>query len=229
MLKGAFRAPCLKKAKKEDPLSPETFQKTVNVSRETLDALIWYVEALHRWQEKINLVSSSSLGAVWRRHILDCAQLYPLIPERASQLVDMGAGAGLPGAIIAILARDRPSLNVALIESNAKKCGFLHHVIGELGLNACVVRARLEIADTGPADVVTARALAPLPQLMTAANRFAKPGQPPIPPLCLFLKGQDVGLELTETAKCWSMDYQCVPSLSDLSGAILVIKDFAPC
>ena len=207
----------------------EEVQSLLNVSRETLQTLNHYVELLERWQTSIDLVSSQSLEHVWRRHILDCAQLYAHIPAAAQSVTDMGSGAGLPGLIVAILARPERALHTVLIESNGKKCGFLRFAAAELGLEVEVIRARLDVPTLPPADVVTARALAPLPDLLTYAQRFKHDGMAKRKTLCLFLKGQDVEGELTKTTKYWKLDVQRIPSLSDPSGTLLVIEDFNPC
>ncbi len=195
--------------------------RRLDVSRETLTILEAYVDLLRHWQARINLVSASSLDAVWQRHILDCGQLMRHIPESAEHVVDMGAGAGLPGLVLAIVGRERPDLRVTLVEANAKKCAFLHFAAAQLKVRVEIRRARLEQLALPPADVVTARALAPLDTLLRYARPFSH-GRT----RCLFLKGQDASSELTAAAKYWKMAWNVLPSLSDPSGSIIVIEDF---
>ncbi len=210
-------------------MSPEEVQTALNVSRETFQSLRQYVALLERWRGSINLVSPKSLENVWQRHILDCAQLYAHIPDDAETLTDIGSGAGLPGLILAILAREKATFQVTLIESNGKKCSFLTYVAAELKLNVKVIRERLEDARPPPADVITARALAPLTDLLNHAQRLKHGVMAQKNTVCLFLKGQDVEGELTKTTKYWKLNAQRFPSLSDPSGTILVIEDFHPC
>ncbi len=208
---------------------PKEVQAALNVSRETLRNLCRYVELLQKWQASINLVSAQSLEHVWQRHILDCAQLYAHIPAKTRTVVDMGSGAGLPGLILAILAREHAAFHTTLIDSNSKKCGFLRYAAAELALDVEVVRDRLGATSPPPADVITARALAPLTDLLDYAQRLKHDGMAKRKTTCLFLKGQDVECELTKTTKYWTLEYQQFPSLSDPSGVILVIEDFHPC
>jgi len=210
-------------------MSPEEVQDILNVSRETFDVLQHYVRVLRTWQKSLNLVSAHSLAHVWRRHIVDCAQLYAHIPPDAHTLADMGSGAGLPGLILAILSRSRPNFHITLIESNSKKCGFLRYAAADLGLDVTILRARLQTARPAPVDVLTARALAPLNTLLFLAQPYRHSAQSRQTTRCLFLKGQDVEQELTATAKCWKLESTLFPSLSDPSGALLVIEDFHPC
>jgi 16S rRNA (guanine527-N7)-methyltransferase len=195
--------------------------QVVGVSRETLARLEVYVSALAEWNGRFNLVSSRSLGDVWRRHVLDSAQLAQRIPPSARTLVDLGSGAGLPGLVLAAL---RPNdLCVTLIDATAKKCRFLQAVAAEMQLSVEVRNERIEEAKRSAFDVITARACAPLPVLLSYAQPFAGAGT-----VCLFLKGQDVGSELTEARNSWRMEVQSHPSLSDPTGTILEIRGLRP-
>src|SRR4029434_790258 len=142
----------------------------VDVSRETLGQLEALVETLVRWQKAINLVGRATMEDVWTRHILDSAQLVPLIPADAKSLADLGSGGGFPGLVLAAL---RPDLDMTLIEADARKAA----VLGEAGRRMAlgkprrVVIARIEEAPPAKAEVVTARALAPLGQLLVWADR----------------------------------------------------------
>jgi 16S rRNA (guanine527-N7)-methyltransferase len=204
------------------PLTPEAFATTCDVSRETLERLRRYAEILVKWQKSINLVSPESLNDLWRRHMLDSAQLRAFLPPEARSLIDMGSGAGFPGLVLAILGVP----NVNLIESDARKCVFLVEAARAAGLtagrNPTIHRARLEeIADLR-VDVVTARACAPLVQLLAYAEPFLEADS-----ICLFLKGGRVDEELTEAEKTWRMTVERFPSLSDPTGTILRIRQVA--
>jgi 16S rRNA (guanine527-N7)-methyltransferase len=194
----------------------------MGVSRETLARLKAYVAALMDWSSRHNLVSRSSLEQVWQRHVWDSAQLAPLIPADAANLVDLGSGAGFPGLVLAILLRDHPSFRTILYESIRKKCAFLTVAANAAGVAVEVRCTRIEEASTEIFDVVTARACAPLSNLLGYAERFNGPST-----INLFLKGQNVEAELTEAHKCWQMLANRHPSGTDPSGTILEIRELA--
>jgi 16S rRNA (guanine527-N7)-methyltransferase len=204
---------------------PEQFQARFAVSRETMARLRIYEELLRRWQKAHNLVSAKTLDAVWLRHFADCAQLVDLAPD-ARCWIDLGSGAGFPGLVVALLLRERPGIEVHLVESNQKKCRFLETVRRETGAPVRVHACRAEAA--GPdlpdgADVVTARALAPLTGLLELAAPFMVPGHTQ----ALFLKGRDVDAELTEASRYWKLEADLHPSLADREGQILQIHAVA--
>jgi 16S rRNA (guanine527-N7)-methyltransferase len=201
-------------------VSPEEFAAAANVSRETLARLKTYVGLLQDWNARHNLVSDASLADVWRRHIWDCAQLARFVPESARTLADLGSGAGFPGLVLAELLRDK--VQVTLFEATAKKCHFLMAVRDRLALNTIVRNERIEDAEFEPFAVVTARACAPLDKLLAYAQHFAGPRS-----VCLLLKGQNVGSELTQARKSWKMNLQQHPSLTDPSGVVLEIRELA--
>ena len=195
----------------------ENIEKDLNVSRETLAQFQLFVGLLKEQNEKQNLVSARSLEDVWRRHVLDSAQLVRFLPEGAKTLVDLGSGAGFPGLVLAML---RPELHVTLIEATGKKCRFLREVANKLGLRVGVRQARIEACERQAFDAVTARACAPLSQLLGYAQIFSGPET-----VCLFLKGQNVGVELTEARNSWRLDrLQQHQSISDPTGTILEIR-----
>jgi 16S rRNA (guanine527-N7)-methyltransferase len=204
------------------PLTPEAFAAACDVSRETLERLRRYAEILVKWQKSINLVAPESLKDLWRRHMLDSAQLWAHLPPQVRGLVDMGSGGGFPGLVLAIMG----VANVHVIESDARKCVFLAEAARaaglEVGRNPMVHRSRLEDVANLRADVVTARACAPLAQLLTYAEPFLQADS-----ICLFLKGGRVDEELTEAEKTWRMTVERFPSLSDPSGTILRIRQVA--
>lgn len=200
------------------PLGIGGFAKLANVSRETLDRLAKYVELLTSWNRRINLVGRNTLGDVWRRHILDSAQLFPLIPREARRLVDLGSGAGLPGLVLAIMGVP----DVHLIESDGRKAAFLREAVRITEAPATIHARRIDRVPAFIADVVTARALAPLPELLAISERFLG-----LDSICLFLKGRMVDEELTETLKTWHIRLDRRPSLTDPSGCILRLEAIA--
>lgn len=200
------------------PLAPEEFAKRSGVSRETLARLELYVDLLRDWNTRHNLVSARSLEDVWRRHVWDSAQLAAFVPVGATTLVDLGSGAGFPGLVLAELLRDRVA--VTLYEATRKKAEFLGQVAQRLDLSVDVRNARIESEPRKPFDVVTARALAPLDQLLGYAQHFVGKGT-----ICLFLKGQSVAAELTAARKSWRMKISQHQSVTDPSGVILEIRE----
>lgn len=204
------------------PMTQEEFAATAQVSRETSERLRQFADLLAKWQRRINLVAADSLGDVWRRHMLDSAQLVRLLPPAASSLADIGSGAGFPGLVLAILGVP----DVHLIEADARKCAFLAEAARAAGLNVgrdvTIHRQRAEAIDGLQADVVTARACASLNRLLGYAVPVLRADS-----TCLFLKGGRVEEELTEAGKTWSMVIERFPSLSDPSGTILRITQVA--
>lgn len=202
------------------PFGPADLQCTENVSRETLARLKAYVDMLTDWNARHNLVSAQSLAAVWRRHVLDSAQLMDFIPASALSLVDLGSGAGFPGLILAILLAERPSFRTVLYEATRKKCEFLRAAAARTGVTVEVRNARIEDATPEAFDIVAARALAPLDKVLAYAHPFQGPRT-----LNLFLKGQSVEEELTPAHKSWKMQLTRHSSRSDPSGVILAIRE----
>jgi 16S rRNA (guanine527-N7)-methyltransferase len=187
-----------------------------SVSRETHERLAAYVDLLLRWNEKINLIGRGTASDVWQRHVLDSAQLFPLLPTGARTLVDLGSGAGLPGLVLAILGVKE----VHLVDSDQRKCAFLREAARVTGAQATVHARRIDDVPGFPADIVTARALAPLSELLGYGERFLGPNS-----VCLFLKGRTAGEELTEAAKIWSMRARLLSSATDREAAILHIEN----
>ncbi|MDP2376931.1 16S rRNA (guanine(527)-N(7))-methyltransferase RsmG [Reyranella sp.] len=192
----------------------------VDVSRETRDQLEALVHTLVRWQKAINLVGNATLDSIWVRHVLDSAQLKILIPERAKTLTDLGSGAGFPGLVAAAM---RPDLKVTLIESDARKAAFLGEAARRMALEKPpkIVVGRIEAVPPAKADVVTARALAPLGQLL----KWAQPHRTDTA-ICLFHKGKDWKAELTEAMKDWDIPGQPFTSVTDLDAVILRIGQY---
>lgn len=201
----------------------EAVARDFDVSRETLQRLDTYAGLLEKWNPRINLVSRASLAEVWTRHIADSAQLWALRPENAAVWTDLGSGGGFPGMVIAILAAEvAPDLAVHLVESDTRKCAFLSTVVRECGLSARVHPERIESAHPPPADVVSARALAALPDLLALAEKLRKPEG-----IFLFPKGETVHNEITDASRSWRLDYRIHPSRTDEKAAIVEIGAFA--
>jgi 16S rRNA (guanine527-N7)-methyltransferase len=200
------------------PLSREEFAAELDVSRETLDRLAAYLDLLRRWQGTINLVGAATLHDPWRRHILDCAQLLAYLRSAPQTVVDLGSGAGLPGLVLAVLGVP----GVHLIESDRRKAAFLREAARTTGAQVTIHACRVEQLEGCPANVVTARALAPLPRLVALAERFIGPDT-----VCLFLKGRSAPGELTEACKTWHMRPAMFRSRSDPSGVVLRLQGVA--
>ncbi|MFZ3580699.1 16S rRNA (guanine(527)-N(7))-methyltransferase RsmG [Loktanella sp. DJP18] len=195
----------------------------LDVSRETIERLRTYHDLLLKWTSAINLISRSTVSDAWDRHIVDSAQLFKLLPPNATMLVDIGSGGGLPGLVLAIMALEqRPRLQTILIESDQRKATFLRAVVRDLSLNAEVRAVRIESVTDIACDVVTARALAPLPELLPFAKALMKPEG-----VALFQKGKGAGEELTSARQKWKFEVEIHPSLTDPDGRILEIKDIA--
>ena len=154
-----------------------------------------YVNILKKWQKAVNLIADSTINDIWNRHILDSAQIFPLISEKSKSLVDLGSGAGFPGLVLAILNKNNqgPLKQIILIESDTKKCLFLKEVIRQLSLSVIVLNQRIEKTENIQGDVITARALAPVQKLLELSRHIANQNT-----MYLFLKGKSVDDELKE-------------------------------
>jgi 16S rRNA (guanine527-N7)-methyltransferase len=199
-------------------LGPEGFAELVPVSRETLSRLEAYAALLTRWSTRINLVGRDTLADLWRRHILDSAQLQRLVPNSAGNLTDLGSGAGLPGLVLAILGVP----GIELIEADSRKAAFLREAAQITGADVTIRACRVQAVLPHPADVITARACAPLDRLLDLAEPFLAPDT-----LCLFPKGERFEEELTVARKAWTMNVSVEPSLSDRRGVILRLQQVA--
>jgi 16S rRNA (guanine527-N7)-methyltransferase len=177
-------------------------QEVADVSRETYEDLVTFSELLIKWNRSINLVSPASIPELWQRHILDSAQLFPMFRGSAERVADIGTGGGFPGLVLAILFKHHaPKRHITVIESDKRKCAFLLTVSTALNLNTTITAKRIEDADPVNADVLTSRALAPLEQLLSYANRHLKPSG-----TALLLKGRTAETEIEEALASWSMD-----------------------
>ena len=177
-----------------------------------------HLALLEQWNPRINLVSRASLAHAWTRHFADSAQLWRLRPPGARVWVDLGSGAGFPGLVVAAMAADSEPLEVHLVESDQRKAAFLATVARETGVRATVHAERAEAMPALGADVVSARALAPLDTLLGLSEKHRRPGG-----IGLFPKGASVHKEIAEAAVHWHFDHAIHPSLTDPRAAIVEI------
>jgi 16S rRNA (guanine527-N7)-methyltransferase len=197
----------------------------IPVSRETAERLDILVNQVLRWQPVKNLVSSNALPELWTRHVADSLQLLELAPD-ARRWLDLGSGAGFPALVIAAARAGDPDFRLDLVESNTRKCAFMREVARLMQVGVTIHNGRIEdvmpqfVDDPvgPPVDVVSARALAGLPQLMAWCGKLLTKGV-----VGLFPKGKDAGFELTETAKYWRLEYTIHNSLTDPAGQVLRI------
>lgn len=199
---------------------PQQLAGFADVSRETVDRLIAFDQLIRKWNPTINLVSKASIDDLWVRHIDDSAQLYQHIPSDALKCVDIGSGGGFPGIVLAIISAElAPERRFTLVESDQRKATFLRQAIRILSLNADVLASRTEAVEPLNADVLSARALAPLTNLLISAQRHSRPGG-----TCLFPKGETYAQEITEARKKFVFECDVIQSLTDPKGAILKIS-----
>jgi 16S rRNA (guanine527-N7)-methyltransferase len=189
----------------------------LGVSRETEARLEEFADLLLKWSARVNLVAPSTHGDVWQRHLLDSAQLVPLAPPKPLHWLDLGSGGGLPGIVCAIFCAERsPGTRFTLVESDRRKAAFLATCARTLGLPATVRPERIEALPPQAADVVTARALAPLTRLFAFAAPHATAGA-----CLLFPKGARHETEIAEARAQWRFTVERVPSITDPSARIL--------
>lgn len=190
----------------------------LDVSRETREKLSRYAQILLKWQKAINLVSEATLEDMATRHFLDSAQLIKHIPDKKIKLADLGSGAGFPGLVLAIMG----VAEVHLIESDVRKATFLREVSRETMTKVFVHDDRVEETKIESLDFITARALAPLKDLLGMAEKLATPGHPVT---CLFLKGEKTEEELLRAQKMWAFSLETFQSLTEKSGKVLKINN----
>jgi len=193
----------------------------IQVSRETATRLDRLVDLLRQWQRTTNLVAASTLPKVWTRHVADSLQLLGLAPH-ARHWVDLGSGGGFPGLVLACALAEQPDGKVHLVESQGKKCAFLREATRTIALPATVHCERIESFVQNfseRADVVTARALAPLSTLCGYVEPLLKRGAQALLP-----KGQDVEAELTQASRYWNIAADLVPSQTEPKARIVVIS-----
>jgi 16S rRNA (guanine527-N7)-methyltransferase len=195
---------------------------TIDVSRETEERLNILCEMVERWNPSINLIAPSSLPQLWQRHIRDSAQVVALIPPGARLWVDIGSGGGFPGLVVAAcLPEVFPACRVVLIESDQRKCVFLRQAARSMGLSITVIAQRIEEAPPQAADVVSARALAPLPRLLPLTQRHLAPHG-----IAILLKGQSLADELDIAGQNgWKFQADHHKSKTDPDGTIIVMRN----
>lgn len=198
-------------------MTPSEFQTLRGATPAQMADLETLIDRLTTANAVMNLVGPDSLPEAWSRHILDSAQLLDLAPD-ASTWADLGAGAGFPGLVLAILLKDRADSHVWLIDSLGKRCRFLQSVVEALSLRATVVNGRAEDQHI-KVDVVTARALAPMDRLLGYAQPYLQRGAQG-----LFLKGEKAEAELIQARKVWQFDSDLSVSRSDPRGRIVSVR-----
>ncbi len=190
----------------------------LDVSRETREKFNHYSELLLKWQKVINLVSEATLEELPVRHFLDSAQLIKYIPDKNIKLADLGSGAGFPGLVLAMLG----VADVHLIESDVRKATFLREVSRETNTKVTVHDDRVEDTSIPSLDFITARALAPLKDLLVMADKLTTPQHPVT---CLFMKGEKTAEELSKAQKRWNFTLEQYQSITDQTGKILKINN----
>ena len=210
-------------ASDEDGFGPDDVIRLTGVSRETFQKISAYLELLSQWRERINLIGPGEGRHLWRRHVLDSLQLLQYISSEDKSVADLGSGAGFPGLILACALAQRPGASVTLVEKSPRKSEFLRAAGKELGLPVRVLTIRLEDAPGTLFDVVTARALAPLPKLLGFAASWLKPSGK-----ALLMKGKDTAAELAEAQEAWTFDLSTLDSLSSPEGRVLKVSSLRP-
>jgi 16S rRNA (guanine527-N7)-methyltransferase len=205
---------------------PEDFVEVFKVPRETIHRLARYAELLAHWQKTTNLVAPSTLPQLWSRHFADSAQLRTLA-QNPRLCLDLGSGAGFPGLVIAILQSGTPDFHMHLVESNRKKCAFLAEAAREtkapVEIHAMRIEALAESAHSLELDVVSARALAPLPRLFELASPFFGPRT-----RGLFLKGREAEAEIAQAREAWDFTTCLHRSLTSTDSHIVEVSGLHP-
>lgn len=201
----------------------KNFTEEYSVSRETFEQLKNYQSLLNEWQEKFNLVSNASLEDAWNRHFLDSVQLFDYIPKAAKSLADFGSGAGFPGMVLAIMAKEKtPYLKVSLIESIQKKTLYLKEVSQQTNTPVVIINDRIEKLKPQKFDVITSRAMTALNDLLGYAYPFCQKET-----VCIFPKGKNYSAELAEAHKHWHFKCRIEPSRISEEGRILIVTNIA--
>lgn len=203
----------------EDGFGPDDVMRLANVSRETFSRVHAYLDLLDVWRTQINLIGPGEGRHLWRRHVYDSLQLLDLIGPGVKTIADLGTGAGFPGILLACVLADRADFSVTLVEKSVRKSEFLQVAVDALNLPAVVRNQRIEDSHAARVDLVTARALAPLPKLLALAEGWMRPdGQ------AIFLKGREVVSELTLARESWTFDLSAQASKSSPEGQVLAIS-----
>ena len=189
-----------------------------DVPRETSDKLERFAALLLRWNRTVNLIARSDEQRLWERHIGDSLQLTALMQPAPERAIDCGSGAGFPGLVLAIAT----GVRFDLIEADQRKAAFLREAARITGASVQVHATRIETTRILPASLITARAIAPLPKLLSLAAPLLASGG-----ICLFMKGANVQAELTEAASQWHMQVEILPSQTAPEACILRISDLS--
>ena len=204
---------------------PEQFAEVFKVPRETIHRLVRYAELLVECQARQNLVSAKTLPHVWDRHFADSAQIMRLAPD-ANVWLDLGAGAGFPGLVIAILGANHANFRMHLVESTAKKCAFLAEVARATSAPVEIHCMRIEelskTATNLKPEIITARALAPLPRLLELAAPWFGRGV-----RGLFLKGRDAGNEIDAAKGLYDFHARLHQSMTAEDSSVVEISELA--
>lgn len=197
------------------PAAPSA--EELGVSRETWEDLATYASLLLKWNARINLVGRTTEADIWRRHVADCLQIERLAPS-GGQWADLGAGAGLPGLLVALL-RKSAGRCTTLIDSDSRKCAFMQEAARVLDLDVTIENRRLEAPPSKPFDIVSARALAPLPRLLDLAAPYGHDST-----VYLFPKGAGASKEIADAQKRWQFHVESFTSVTSPDSSVLRIR-----
>lgn len=191
-----------------------------DVSRETIERLELFAALATKWTRKINLVSASTVGDIWDRHIVDSAQIFQFAPSSFNNWVDIGSGGGFPGIVVAAMSKDiNPEAGFTLIESDQRKCAFLRTAARELEIEVTVLAQRIDVALPQNADVMSARALSSLTELMPHFQRHLRPEG-----VALLHKGRKWSDEVQQSRKEWVFEIEDYPSMTDDEARIIKLN-----
>ena len=189
-----------------------------------VDRLKIYESQLKKWQRAVNLVAPKTLPELWHRHFADSLQIAQLVPPSAKTLVDMGSGGGFPGLVLAAYFADLAGPAITLVESDQRKCAFLREAARAMEISVEILSTRIEnnanLSVLQNVDVITARALAPLPRLLKLVEPFVSAGT-----TCIFLKGREAGQEIDEARNNWSFDVAQHASITDAEAKVIVVRN----
>lgn len=193
----------------------------IDVSRETIDRLCKFEDIVLKWNPKINLISKSTIDDVWFRHITDSAQLHQYAPPNVSRWLDIGSGGGFPGIVMAAMSVGLGyQTDFTFVESDQRKATFLRAAARELELKVTVLAERVEATQAQNADVITARALKSVSELMPMLDRhIATEG------IAILPKGRTFAGEIPAAQENWSFDMDGHASITDSDARILIVKD----
>ena len=198
-----------------------TFCRYTQVSRETITSLKRYENLIIEHNQTLNLIGKSTISQIWIRHFLDSSQVIDFIDKNEKTLVDLGTGAGFPGMVIALLAKDRKiPLKILLIEKSPKKISFLRAVVNNLMLDVEILNTNvLEQSGKLRSDIIVARAFKPLKNILHLLNHKAVNWKK----IFLFL-GKNGRSELLQASKSWDIEYKQRMSISSSDSIIIEVR-----